>query len=149
MSSSRTKGLKTWQNFMTFLCSVNRASWIISVITLTWQKVTFHANTYIKYLPHKAPTNPSKGWGGGRIEGNSTRPMERALQCHNHKIWTNLLSWNNFATALHRLTTGSLERQKNMHCKWWVVADATVFQENGKVTGSEDSKPRSVWSPLR
>jgi hypothetical protein len=33
-------------------------------------KVTSRANTYIKYLLHKARTNPSPGGGGG-IEVNS------------------------------------------------------------------------------
>jgi len=41
------------------------------------------------------------------------------------------------------------EETEEYALKWWVVADTTLIHEKGKVTGSEDSKPRSVRSPFR
>jgi len=41
------------------------------------------------------------------------------------------------------------EETEKYALQWWVVADTTFIQEKRKVTGSENSKPRTVRSPFQ
>jgi hypothetical protein len=41
------------------------------------------------------------------------------------------------------------EETQEYALQWWVAADTTFIQEKRKVTGSEDSKPRSVRLPFQ